>query len=175
MFRQPQKSGRLWSILWWPSSTQWTIHTPCGNWFHSTIVTASPTWLSWHRYAWACFLSLAQRKLRLCLANHRAGYFSNLACDWLSIVWAYSEQEIENGPWCCQCRQQMWNGDSVLSTWSVLRKRTDWILPPRTCSWRSSLRVQNKASKEFLLGIVKKWAVKKRVPFQQENKWFQVV
>ena len=23
--------------------------------------------------------------------------FSNLACDWLSIVWAYSEQETENG------------------------------------------------------------------------------
>ena len=29
---------------------------------------------------------LTQSKLRLCLANHRAGYFSNLACDWLSIV-----------------------------------------------------------------------------------------
>ena len=41
-------------------------------------------------------------KLRLCSANHRAGYFNNLACDWLSIVWAYSEQETENGPW--------WNG-----------------------------------------------------------------
>ena len=40
---------------------------------------------------WARFLSLAQSKLRLCSANHRAGYFSNLACDWLSIVWAYSE------------------------------------------------------------------------------------
>ena len=47
----------------------------------------------------ACFLSLAWSKLRLCSANHRAGYFSNLACDWLSIVWAYTEQEIENGPW----------------------------------------------------------------------------
>ena len=31
-------------------------------------------------------------------ANHRAGYISNLACDWLSIVRAYSEQETENGP-----------------------------------------------------------------------------
>ena len=29
----------------------------------------------------ARFLSLARSKLRLCLANHRAGYFSNLACD----------------------------------------------------------------------------------------------
>ena len=41
---------------------------------------------------------LARGKLRLCLANHRAGYFSNLPCDWLSIVWAYSEQETENSP-----------------------------------------------------------------------------
>ena len=36
--------------------------------------------------------------LRLCSVKHRAGYFSNLVCDWLSIVWAYSEQETENGP-----------------------------------------------------------------------------
>ena len=28
--------------------------------------------------------------------HHRAGYFSNLACDWLSIIWTYSEQETEN-------------------------------------------------------------------------------
>ena len=47
---------------------------------------------------WARFLSLAQSKLRLYSANHKAGYFSNLACDWLSIVWAYSEQQTENGP-----------------------------------------------------------------------------
>ena len=39
----------------------------------------------------ARFLSLARSKLRLCSANHRAGYFSNLVCDWMSIVWAYSE------------------------------------------------------------------------------------
>ena len=49
------------------------------------------------------FLSLARSKLRLCLANHMAGYFSNLACDWLSIVWAYSEQETENGPRSSRC------------------------------------------------------------------------
>ena len=47
----------------------------------------------------ARFLTLASSQLRLCSANHRAGYFSNLACDWLSIVWAYSEQETEHGPW----------------------------------------------------------------------------
>ena len=46
----------------------------------------------------ASFLSLASSKLRLCSDNHRAGYFNNLACDWLSIVWAYSKQQIENGP-----------------------------------------------------------------------------
>ena len=48
---------------------------------------------------WAHFVSFARSKLRLCSANHRAGYFSNLARDWLSIVWAYSEQETENRPW----------------------------------------------------------------------------
>ena len=39
-----------------------------------------------------------EHKLSLCSANHRTGYFNNLACDWLSIFWAYSEQETENGP-----------------------------------------------------------------------------
>ena len=48
---------------------------------------------------WAHFLSLARSKLRLCMAKHRTGYFSNLACDWLSI--AYSRQATENGPWSC--------------------------------------------------------------------------
>ena len=39
----------------------------------------------------ACFLSLAQSKLRLYSANHRPGYWSNLPCDWPSTAWAYSE------------------------------------------------------------------------------------
>ena len=53
----------------------------------------------------ARFLSPTRIKHRLCLANNRAGYFSNLACDWLSIVWTYSKiqiskiQESEYGPW----------------------------------------------------------------------------
>ena len=34
----------------------------------------------------ACFQSLARSKLSLCSANHRAGYLSNLACDWLSLL-----------------------------------------------------------------------------------------
>ena len=66
----------------------------------SEVNTKSALWIlmtCWYNTR-ARFLSLAQSKLRLCSANHRAGYFSNLACDWLSIVWAYSEQETENGP-----------------------------------------------------------------------------
>ena len=47
---------------------------------------------------WTCFLSLTRSKLRLCSANHRPGYWSNLPCDWPSTAWAYSEQETENGP-----------------------------------------------------------------------------
>ena len=48
---------------------------------------------------WAHFLSLARSKLRLCSANHRQGYWSNLPCDWPSTAWAYSKQETENRPW----------------------------------------------------------------------------
>ena len=54
-----------------------------------------------HRTFWRTspgpVFSLVRSKLRLCSANHRTGYFSNLACDWLSIVWAYSEEETKNG------------------------------------------------------------------------------
>ena len=46
----------------------------------------------------ARFLFLAWSKLRLCSANHRPGYWSNLPCDWQSTAWGYSEQETENGP-----------------------------------------------------------------------------
>ena len=45
------------------------------------------------------FLSFARSKLRLCLANQRRGYSSNLAWDRLSIAWAYSEQQTGNGHW----------------------------------------------------------------------------
>ena len=47
---------------------------------------------------WTLYLSLVLSKLGLCSVNHMAGYFSNLARNWLSIFWAYSEQEAENGP-----------------------------------------------------------------------------
>ena len=49
--------------------------------------------------SWARFLSPARSKLKLCSADHRTCDFSNLTRDWLSIIWAYSEQERENGPW----------------------------------------------------------------------------
>ena len=37
------------------------------------------------------FLSLAWSKLRLCSANNRSGYWSNLPCDWPITAWAYSK------------------------------------------------------------------------------------
>ena len=37
-------------------------------------------------------------ELGVCSANHRTGPFSNQACDWLGIVWAYSDQVTENEP-----------------------------------------------------------------------------
>ena len=63
----------------------------------------------------ACFLSLARSKLRLCSANHRAGYWINLPCDWSSTSWAYSDQETENHP---SMLQKVIMGISTLkSTW----------------------------------------------------------
>ena len=44
----------------------------------------------------ARFLYLARSKFRLCSANHRLGYRSNLSCDWSSTAATYSEQETEN-------------------------------------------------------------------------------
>ena len=52
----------------------------------------------WINFIWACFLSLAPNKLRLCSANHRPCYWSNLPCDWTSTAWAYSEQQTEIRP-----------------------------------------------------------------------------
>ena len=63
------------------------------RWFR---VISLSVWLALGRY-----MSLAQSKLRLCSANHRPGYWSNLPCDWPSTAWAYPEQETENGPCLC--------------------------------------------------------------------------
>ena len=66
---------------------------------HSIIMVA---WLNFCQ-TWARFVSLVRSKLRLCSANHRPGYWSNLRCDWPSTARAYFEQETENGPWCTMC------------------------------------------------------------------------
>ena len=73
-------------------------------WGRNSVVSSTGDWLEWIQccshghFNWNRFLSLTLSKLRLCSANHRTWYFSNLACDWLSIVWAYSEQETEHRP-----------------------------------------------------------------------------
>ena len=88
--------------------TQWEMSLQSNSVSHwlGTNLDSALTWMMWtvgrtHWLVWlwfyklvfkedtrAHFLSLPQSKLRLCSANHRAGYFSNLAGDWLSIVWA---------------------------------------------------------------------------------------
>ena len=65
--------------------------------FYVPLRAARPS-TQWLLQIRARFLSLARSKLRLCSANHRPGYWSNLPCDWPSTAWAYSEQETENGP-----------------------------------------------------------------------------
>ena len=81
----------------------------------------------------ARFLSLAQSKLRLCSANHRTGYFSNLACDWLSIVWAYSEQETEN-----RKRALMW---WLLQNFTVIQPSQPGLLQASLYFTTSQLRI----------------------------------
>ena len=46
--------------------------------------------------------------------RYGCSYFSNPACDWLSIVWAYSEQETENGPWSEQDSKGLQFFDAVI-------------------------------------------------------------
>ena len=50
---------------------------------------------------WVRFLWHVRNKPRLCSANHRPGYWSNLPCDWPSTAWVYSEGETENGSLGC--------------------------------------------------------------------------
>ena len=61
---------------------------------HYDVIVTYP-----HSMTRARFLSRARSKVRLCTANHRPSYWSNLPCDWPSTAWAYSEQKTENGPW----------------------------------------------------------------------------
>ena len=89
---------RVWMLCyhWW---RQWlvTYLPPSHQLYQCWPVTSSTSCidipgeiLSYFR---ARSLSLAWSKLRLCSANHRPGYLCNLACDWLSIVWAYSADD----------------------------------------------------------------------------------
>ena len=70
--------------------------------------------------SWACFLSLAWSKLRICSANHRPGYWSNLPCDWLSTAWAYSEQDtIQAHAWWCT-----WNICSTIINMLLIKAKS---------------------------------------------------
>ena len=96
----------------------------------------------------ARFLSLARSKLRLFSTNYMTGYFSNLACGWLSIVWAYSEQEKENGPdapltrlkKCCCCALPSVKGQVEFVK---LKKRPTVLLGMKQCvfAWLCSFIV----------------------------------
>ena len=61
--------------------------------------------------SWTTRIYLSGPIFRRCSANHKAGYWSNLPCDWPSIVWAYSGQETEYGP-------------CMLMTWGLLNIQT---------------------------------------------------
>ena len=69
---------------------------------HYEVIVMDLAW-PWNRESvvvlvtWDRILSLARIKLRLCSVNHRAGYFSNLVCDWLSTVRTYSRQKTKLG------------------------------------------------------------------------------
>ena len=77
------------------TSNFWVITEPSDALVPSSICTSIRAIVIKSR---ARFLSHARSKLRLCSANHRPGYLSNLPCDWPSTAWAYSEQETENRP-----------------------------------------------------------------------------
>ena len=91
---------------------------------------------------WAC------GKLRLCSANHRPDYWSNLPCEWPSIAWAYFEQQTENGP-----RSGTWM--SQAPTASKLNLRS----PSKTIHWN---RITN-----LLMKVYKHWIGK--IPFLINN------
>ena len=96
--RKQQNTQYIWKLLYWEQGqTQHKTNTQAAHeqtewqlWKKQNAIQGCQTVeCNSTSQSWACFLSLARSKLRLCSANHRAGYFSNLACDWLSIVWAY--------------------------------------------------------------------------------------
>ena len=93
-----------------------------------------------------CFLYLARSKLRLCSANHRAGYFSNLDCDWLSIVWAYSEQSTENGPWLLAYYNEIRLPSLILRLASIRSRRMLSRVSSTIFSWTFSSATSRRAT-----------------------------
>ena len=70
-------------------------------------ITGQVTEVNWCVIGWA-----------ICSANHRPGYWSNLACHWSTTVWAYSsEEETKTGPELdhqCVCRcPSIWSGQAT--------------------------------------------------------------
>ena len=72
-----------------------------------------PNWRSNNK---ACFLSLAQSKLRLCSTNHRPIFWS----DGPSTSWAYSEYETGNGPSSIWCKIKKTKYQSFCSSFNLL-------------------------------------------------------
>ena len=85
-----------------------------------------------------------QSKLRLCSANHRSGYWSNLPCDWLSTAWAYSEQESENRP--------RWDGVFILNQLVV-----DETIHQRVSFPIVWINTQSSNGQEWTTHVMMKW------------------
>ena len=112
-------------FLWWTplATAKASVKTTSGSAldgavFDTTQILKSPRgqrveWnnlsisLLWQASTRTRFLSLAWRKLRLCSANHRPGYWNNLPSDWPSTAWAYSERETENEPRSEECQLRL--------------------------------------------------------------------
>ena len=71
-----------------PGNVDLGINRPCNRSVHLSVHPSDPAiWILVFMYvcpSWATFLSLAWSELRLCSANHRPGYWSNLPWNWLS-------------------------------------------------------------------------------------------
>ena len=87
----------------------------------------------------ACFLSLAQSKLRLCSANHRPGYWSNLPCDWLSTARDRKQALVLSQEWRCswssadrRCSNYIWVINKFIACWGTpyIRSLTVFISAP---------------------------------------------
>ena len=81
------------------------------------------------------FLSLVRSKLRLCAGNHMQCYWSNLTCDWLSIVWTYSKQETENRAWGLVQYRKSNCGDKTILRPSYLHNGISYTGKTPSCHW----------------------------------------